>query len=96
MPRDCLPVSCPGCGASCSDCKKRQRIRATSTRRVSVCIPRKGDRAGQWSVRVSCNWSAAFRFEDGEAVDVDLIDISLTGTDCRPSTTLQASASARC
>ena len=31
----------------------------------------KGDRAGQWSVRVSGNWRVVFRFEDGEAVDVD-------------------------
>ena len=34
----------------------------------------KGDRAGQWSVRVSGNWRVVFRFEDGEAVDVDLTD----------------------
>ena len=27
--------------------------------------PLKGDRAGKWSVRVSCNWRAVFRFEDG-------------------------------
>ena len=29
---------------------------------------------GQWRVRVSGNWRVVFRFEDGEAVDVDLID----------------------
>ena len=34
----------------------------------------KGVRAGQWSVRVSGNWRVVFRFEDGEAVDVNLID----------------------
>ena len=34
----------------------------------------KGDSAGQWSVRVSGNWRVVFRFEDGEVVDVDLID----------------------
>ena len=34
--------------------------------------PLKGDRAGQWSVRVSGNWRVVFRFEDTEAVDVDL------------------------
>lgn len=33
-----------------------------------------GDRRGQWSVRVSGNWRIVFRFVDGEAVDVDLID----------------------
>ncbi len=36
--------------------------------------PLKGDRAGQWSVHVSGNWRVVFRFKDGEAVDVDMID----------------------
>ena len=36
--------------------------------------PLKGDHAGQWSDHVSGNWCVVFRFEDGEAVDVDLID----------------------
>ena len=36
--------------------------------------PLKGGRAGQWSVRVTGNLRVVFRFEDGEAVDVDLID----------------------
>ena len=36
--------------------------------------PLKGDCAGQWSVRVSGNGRVVFRFEDCEAVDVDLID----------------------
>ena len=67
------PVSCHGSGVSCSGCKRR-RIRAMPTLRASGCIPLKGDRAGQWSVRVSGNWRVVFRFEDGEAADVDLID----------------------
>ena len=36
--------------------------------------PLKGKRAGQWSVRASGNWRVVFRFEGGEAVDVDLVD----------------------
>ncbi len=36
--------------------------------------PLKGNRAGQWSVRVTGNWRVVFRFENDEAVDVDLID----------------------
>ena len=36
--------------------------------------PLKGNRAGEWSVRVSGNWRVVFRFEDGEAVDVNLVD----------------------
>lgn len=34
----------------------------------------RANRAGEWSVRVSGNWRLVFRFEAGEAVDVDLID----------------------
>ena len=36
--------------------------------------PLKGNRAGQWSVRVSGNWRVVFRFENAEVVGVDLID----------------------
>lgn len=36
--------------------------------------PLKGNRAGQWGVRVSGNWHVVFRFENNEAVDVDLVD----------------------
>ena len=36
--------------------------------------PLKGDMAGLWSIRVSGNWRVVFRFEDNEAVDVDLVD----------------------
>ena len=34
----------------------------------------KGDLAGWWSIRVTGNWRLVCRFEDGEAVDVDLVD----------------------
>jgi proteic killer suppression protein len=34
----------------------------------------KGDQEGVWSVTVSGNWRITFRFTDGEAHDVDLID----------------------
>lgn len=33
-----------------------------------------GDRRGRWSVRVSGNWRVVFKFSDGDAVDVDLVD----------------------
>lgn len=36
--------------------------------------PLKGDRAGFWSVAVSGNWRIVFRFEGGNACDVDLLD----------------------
>ena len=36
--------------------------------------PLKGDLAGFWSVTVSANWWVIFRFDDGHASDVNLID----------------------
>jgi len=36
--------------------------------------PLKGEPRGFWSVTVSGNWRVVFRFEKGEAFDVDLVD----------------------
>lgn len=33
-----------------------------------------GDRAGQWSIRVNDQWRVCFRFEDGNAFDVEIVD----------------------
>lgn len=34
----------------------------------------KGDMKGHWSISVSANWRVTFRFEEGSAYDVDLVD----------------------
>jgi toxin HigB-1 len=36
--------------------------------------PLKGEFVGFWSVTVSANWRIIFRFEDGNATDVDMVD----------------------
>jgi proteic killer suppression protein len=36
--------------------------------------PLKGKLKGLWAVSVSGNWRVVFRFENGNAYDVDLID----------------------
>ncbi len=36
--------------------------------------PLRGDLKGFWSVTVSGNWRVVFRFEDGDAHDVDYLD----------------------
>ena len=36
--------------------------------------PITGDRIGFWSVVVSRNWRVIFRFESGDACDVDFVD----------------------
>ena len=33
-----------------------------------------GDLAGHWAMSVSGNWRLVFRFEDGDAFDLDLLD----------------------
>ncbi len=34
----------------------------------------RGDRAGQWSVRINDQWRLCFRFESGNAYDVEIVD----------------------
>ncbi len=34
----------------------------------------KGDRAGQWSVRINDQWRVCFRFKNGEVLDVEIVD----------------------
>lgn len=34
----------------------------------------KGDRAGQWSIRINGQWRVCFRFEGGDAFDVEIVD----------------------
>lgn len=36
--------------------------------------PLKGELEGCWSIAISGNWRLIFRFEDGDAYDVDLVD----------------------
>ena len=40
----------------------------------SYLHPLKGDLRGFWSVNVSGNWRIIFRFEKGDAFDVDYVD----------------------
>jgi proteic killer suppression protein len=34
----------------------------------------KGDRSGQWSIRVNDQWRICFRWRNGEAYDVEIVD----------------------
>ena len=36
--------------------------------------PLKGNLKGFWSISISANWRISFRFEEGDAYDVDLVD----------------------
>ena len=34
----------------------------------------KGDRKGQWSIRVNERWRVCFRYSKGDAIDVEIVD----------------------
>jgi proteic killer suppression protein len=34
----------------------------------------KRDRVGQWSIRINDQWRVCFRFKDGHAYDVEIVD----------------------
>ena len=34
----------------------------------------RGARAGQWSIRINDQWRICFRWEDGDAKDVEIVD----------------------
>lgn len=36
--------------------------------------PLKGEWKGYWAVTVQANWRVVFRFEEGDALDVDFVD----------------------
>ncbi len=34
----------------------------------------KGDRAGQWSIRINDQWRICFLWKDGEVLEVEIVD----------------------
>lgn len=34
----------------------------------------KGDRAGRWAMTINARWRICFRFKDGDAYDVEVVD----------------------
>ncbi|HEX9000498.1 MAG TPA: type II toxin-antitoxin system RelE/ParE family toxin [Blastocatellia bacterium] len=34
----------------------------------------KGDRKGQWSIRINDQWRLCFHFDEGDAFDVEIVD----------------------
>jgi proteic killer suppression protein len=46
-------------------------LRATPGNRLHALT---GDRAGQWSVSINEQWRIRFRWDDGDAYDVEIVD----------------------
>ncbi|MBI5165541.1 MAG: type II toxin-antitoxin system RelE/ParE family toxin [Magnetospirillum sp.] len=49
-------------------------LEAISPLRSMGLHPLKGDRQGQWAITVNGPWRICFRFADGHAYDVDIVD----------------------
>jgi plasmid maintenance system killer protein len=56
-------------------------MRAAKIRRIDVGDTEhilrealRADRAGQWSIRINERWRICFRWSDGEAHDVEIVD----------------------
>ena len=56
------------------DLTTMRRGRSNSTLPGFRLHPLRGDLAGYWSITVRANWRIIFRFEQGDATDVDLVD----------------------
>lgn len=48
-----------------------QSLRAPPGNRLE---PLEGDRKGQWSIRINKQWRICFRWNDGVALDVEIVD----------------------
>ena len=60
--------------------RKLQQVNAASTLAFLRVPPNnrlealKGDRRGQYSIRINDQWRVCFRFADGDAFDVEIVD----------------------
>ncbi|ABB33188.1 plasmid maintenance system killer [Geobacter metallireducens RCH3] len=53
------------------DAHSPEDLRSPPGNRLEVL---RGDRKGQWSIRINDQWRLCFRFEDGNAFDVEIVD----------------------
>ena len=51
-----------------------ERLNHISPLRSVGLHPLKGDRRGQWAITVNGPWCICFRFKDGHAYDVEIVD----------------------
>lgn len=56
---------------SVNQAKEVDELRSPPSHRLEKL---RGKRAGQWSIRINKQWRLCFRFEDGDAFDVEICD----------------------
>jgi len=64
-------MSCRSCGRVASWRSGSDDRRLPPSNRLEAL---KHDHAGQWSIRVNDQWRVCFRFENGDAFDVQIVD----------------------
>jgi len=60
-----------GHAADAASCGRIDDLRFPPSNRLEAL---KGDRKGQWSIRINDQWRVCFRFEGGHAYDVEIVD----------------------
>jgi len=63
--------------ALCGNCGRsmlRWPWRTCAIRPATIWRLFRADRAGQWSIRINNQWRFCFRWSDGEAHDVEIVD----------------------
>lgn len=63
-----------GQGRRCSGSNPPAGWKTCGIRRATTLRPLKGDREGQHSLRINDQWRLVFRWEDGNAHDVAIVD----------------------
>ncbi|WP_231370149.1 type II toxin-antitoxin system RelE/ParE family toxin, partial [Thioalkalivibrio sp. ALE16] len=64
---DCTAVTAP--------CSHTKATRARTRDSISVSLEAlKGDRAGQYSIRINDQWRICFEWRDGHAYNVEIVD----------------------
>jgi proteic killer suppression protein len=62
-------------------CLRKLRMVDAAVRLEDLSVPPanrleklKGDRAGQWSIRINDQWRICFAWKDGNAYDIEIVD----------------------
>jgi plasmid maintenance system killer protein len=53
--------------------EERNAQRVSPLKRIGL-HPRKGNRRGQWAITVNGPWRICYRFKDGNAYEVEIVD----------------------
>ena len=65
---------CPDTAAMFAGQRVRRFVNIETVAMRKLAMLLKGDRAGQYSIRINDQWRVCFRFEGGNAFEVEIVD----------------------